>query len=685
MFLKSNRFAKFRQHKVNQTASQIGPKVAIAAFISYDSLTVSETKVKFFFNSMLDFLRRKKRSWAITLLLAVIVVTFVLYFGGNYFDKQMAQNVAEINGEPISPRELEFRYQKALESYREILKRPLTPEMIKSLNLKGAILEDLIEKRLLLQEARRLGLEVTDEELADAIAAVPAFQVKGKFDKERYLMVLRQQRLIPAQFEEEQKAELTVQKIFALIRDSVHVTEAEARDQYMMDAENLNLHFIRLPAGDFLPEAKVSETEIKEFYEKNKEALREPLRVQVEYIAYRFANFTPKVEIADKEVEDFYKANLEKRFRQPQAVRLRHMLFQLPEGSPDKSKEAVHAKAEGAMRELLEGRDFAAVARRVSDDPRGAEPSQWLTRSQMPPALEKTAFGLKKGDISKVVESPLGLHILKLEDFREERTRTLKEARAEIVAEITREKGRNEAAKAADEDRDKALSGTEFSALAKARNLNVGVSPLFAQDEPLPDVGAVPDFYEAAFSLSFKQISTPVQGPDAYFLVKLKDRKEPAIPSFDSVRPRLENDLRDKKALDLAVQKANGLLAQLKKGKPITVLAAENQRKLEETGWFQRNAPELPKIGALQESKTGGIKLSAYQPIPDHVYTQKEAVYILALKESRAADIEFFNKEKTRLQEQALAQKKQQVLKKYMDGLKARAQINVNPAFLEPV
>jgi peptidyl-prolyl cis-trans isomerase D len=215
--------------------------------------------------------------------------------------------------------------------------------------------------------------------------------------------------------------------------------------------------------------------------------------------------------------------------------------------------------------------------------------------------------------------------------------------------------------------------------------LNVRVSPLFAQDEPLPDVGAVPDFYEAAFSLSFKQISTPVQGPDAYFLVKLKDRKEPAIPSFDSVRPRLENDLRDKKALDLAVQKANGLLAQLKKGKPITVLAAENQRKLEETGWFQRNAPELPKIGALQESKTGGIKLSAYQPIPDHVYTQKEAVYILALKESRAADIEFFNKEKTRLQEQALAQKKQQVLKKYMDGLKARAQINVNPAFLEPV
>lgn len=634
---------------------------------------------------MLDFLRRKKRSWAIILLLAVIVLTFVLYFGGNYYDKQMAQNVAEINGEPISPRELEFRYQKALESYREILKRPLTPELIKSLNLKNAILEDMIEKRLLLQEARRLGLEVTDQELGEAIATIPVFQVKGRFDKERYLLVLRQQRIVPAQFEEEQKAELTVQKIFALIRDSVHVTEAEARDRYMTDAESLNLHFIRLGAGDFLPQAKLSETETKEFYDKNKEALREPVRVQVEYIAYRFASFTPRVDIADKEIEDFYKANLEKRFRQPEAVRLRHILFQSPEGEPDKSKEALRARAESAMGELLQGKDFVTVARRVSDDPRGAEPSQWLTRSQVPPALEKAAFSLKKGDISGVVESPLGLHILKLEEFREGRTQSLKEVRAEIAAEITREKGRTEAAKAAEEDRDKALSGTEFSSLAKARKLNAGVSPLFSQNEPLPEVGAVPDFYETAFSLSFKQISTPVQGPDAYFLIRLKDRKEPAIPSFDAVRARLEQDLRDKKALDLAVQKGNGLLAQLKQGKPIQVLAAESRLKLEETGWFQRNASELPKIGALQESKAGGVNLSAHRPIPDQVYTQKDAVYVLTLKESRPADIEFFNKEKTRLQEEALAQKKQQVLKKYLDTLKARAQINVNPAFLEPV
>jgi peptidyl-prolyl cis-trans isomerase D len=299
--------------------------------------------------------------------------------------------------------------------------------------------------------------------------------------------------------------------------------------------------------------------------------------------------------------------------------------------------------------------------------------------------LEKAVFGLKKGDISQIVESPLGLHILRLEDFREARTRTLKEARAEIAAEIARERGRSEAAKAAEEDRDKALAGTEFSALANARNLNAGISPLFARSDPLPEVGAVPDFYEAAFSLSFKQVSAPVQGPDAYFLVKLKDRKEPAIPSFESVRPRLEKDLRDKKALDLAVQKANGLLAQLKKGKSITALAAESQLKLEETGWFQRNTPELPKIGALQEAKTGGVKLSAYQPIPDQVYTRNDAVYILALKDSRAADVDFFHKEKIRLQEQALAQKKQQVLKKYMDGLKARARINVNPAFLEPL
>src|SRR5262245_7548693 len=151
---------------------------------------------------MLDVLRKRKRSWIIIFLLGLIIVVFIAFYGGNKFRDQASQDIAEVNGELITQREFALHYQKEMDRYREMFKGALTPELENNLNLIGSLLEQPIEKRLNLQVTSNHVLAATDEDLMTAIAQVPDFQVNGRFNKDRYLQLLRANRINPGQFEE---------------------------------------------------------------------------------------------------------------------------------------------------------------------------------------------------------------------------------------------------------------------------------------------------------------------------------------------------------------------------------------------------------------------------------------------------------------------------------------------------
>jgi len=634
---------------------------------------------------MLDQLRKRKRSWVIIFFLGLIVFTFVLYFGGRLGKEPGLESVAKINGEVISEREFAIDYDRLVDFYREIYKGALTPETLKSLNLKGMLLEEIVQRRLLLQEVRRLGLEVSDEEVTEVIATIPGFQVNGRFSKERYLQVLRAKRVSPTQFEEEQREQLGIQKLSAVVGDAVRVTEEELRERYRMAQERVNFYFIRLSSNNFLSQAEVTEQEIKNYYERNKQALKEPLKVQVEYLAYPFDQFSAKVQVTDKEIEEYYKANQEKKFHQPQAIRARHILIRLSPNADDKQKELIRSKAEGVLREARAGKDFAQLAKEYSEDQTSAQGGEigWLTPGELPAPLDKAAFALKKDETTSLVETPLGYHILRVEERREEKTKSLKEARDEIARALRAERGRADAVKAADKDREKAVSGAELSLLAKERGIPFKVSPFFSSSEPVPEIGPVEQFSKAAFSLGVKELSSPVEGPTAAYLIKMRQRKEAVLPPLEAVRSEVAGRLRATKALEAATQRANALLQELKKEKDIKKVAQAHGLSIEETGWFLRSAAQIPKMGAMQEIKPGEIPISAQRPIPERVYAEKGDLYLFAFKESQGADMEQFEKEKDRLQELALREKRQKALQALVESLKGKAQIEIQPKFLE--
>jgi len=634
---------------------------------------------------MLDFLRKRKRNWVIILFLGIIVVTFALFVGSGKFRDQGAGDIAEINGESISQREFAIQYERALERYRQMFKGSLTPEMIKGLNIRGSLLEELIQKKLMLQEARSLGLTATDDDLAEQLALAPEFQVGGRFSKDRYLQILQSNRLLPAEFEEEQRDQLTIQRLYSVLVDSVHVSDAEVRDRYKIDQEKINLSYIKLPVSNFTSQVKLTDNDINKYYERNKESLKQPLKIQVEYVTYPYERFEPSEQISQKEIEEYYQANRDDKFHHPKEVKLRYISVKLEPGADAAQKKTVQTRAEGIVKEARSGKDFADLAKRFSEDPTASKGGDlgWIAAGQLPAPIEKTIFALAKGAVSDPVETPAGFQIFKAEDLKEEKTESLKEATPEIIKSLKAERAKKEAAKIADRDREKALSGADLSKLAQESGVKVAVSNWLAAGETLPEIGENQEFYKNAFALAPKDVSPVIEGKNAYYLLRLKERKEPATPPLASVRDQIAKNLTESKAYELALQKGNSLLEQLRKEKDISKLAQTGDSKIEETGWFPRSAQQLPKIGELAELKGGPIILSAQKPIPDKVYTQKDAVYVLAFKESQPADMEQFEKDKAALMKQAQGEARQRVLVKFLDNLKAKAKVKINNAFLE--
>lgn len=636
---------------------------------------------------MLDFLRKKKRSWIITILLGLIIVVFIAFYGGSQQPTGVASHVAEINGESISQREFIVHYQRAVERYREMFKGSLTPELLKNLNIKQSLLEEMIEARLVLQEARRLGLSATDEELMNAIAQVPEFHVNGRFNKERYIQLLRANRLTPAQFEEDQRKQLTIQRLLGVLADAAHVTEAEVRERYRFEQEKINLQFVRFSVSDNLSDVRITDEDVQKFYDRNKESLKEPLKVQVEYIPYSFEQFSGPVQLTDKEVEDYYNSNRATKFTTPKQAKVRYVMVRLDAGADAKQKETAQVRANRIVAEARAGKSFAELAKKESQDPSAEKGGEigWLNQGQLPEALDKQIFALAKGEISEPIETPVGFHIVKVEDIKEEKTLSLAEAKPVIMRELKLEKGKYEAAKIADRDREKAASGNDLAKIAQESGLSLKTTRLFSEGEVLPEIGPTQDFYKTALALKAKEVSSVIEGPNAYYVLQAKERTEAVVPPLDAVRGKIEKGLKESKAYEMSVQQANDSLDQVKKEPNLAKLARDKKLKLEETGWFARNTQQLPKVGELQNLTAGSLALSARKPIPDRIFTQADAAFVFAFKEAQPADMAQFEKDKSQLMQQALTEARQRILLKFKDELKAKAKIEINSGPLEEI
>jgi len=371
---------------------------------------------------------------------------------------------------------------------------------------------------------------------------------------------LRNNRLTPQEFERSQHDALLLAKWQTLIEQSALVTEPEARLAFRDLHERVDLAYLSFSAKDYEGNVQVNREKGERYYRAFPEEFRQPEQVRVEYLFWDPRSFERTVAVTPLQVEDYYESH-QKEFRIPETVQVRHILLRVPEGADAKKEEEVRAKARMVGEQLTKGADFAALARKYSEDPsssRGGDLGK-LRRGESVPEFEKAAFSLKPGQISEPVRTQFGFHVIQVLSREPEKTRRLEDVREEIVRTLRLEKSRQRAESEAAKVKQSFASADKkrsFQDLSKDASAEYKVTAWFSRGKAIAGIPSWQAVATAALNLKAGEVGGPVPVPEGIYLLRVLERKESRIPPFEEVRGDVEKALVRKEAREQAAQGA---------------------------------------------------------------------------------------------------------------------------------
>jgi len=630
---------------------------------------------------MLKYMRTHATSWIIKVGLSFIIVVFALYFGFGRMRGKREAMVAEVNGQIITVKDFNQSYQNLLALYRNRYKNQLSNEMIRALGLKQQALNELIDNILLYQEGRRMNFHVSPEELRRSIQSFPLFQVDGKFNKGMYLRLLRLNRMEPEDFEQMQEQHLLIDKVRNLIlQNTGTISEEEAREAYLIENERVNLEFIRVKKEDFLEKSQATRAEVDEYFLRHRESFRIPERVNAHYMVFRPKDFRDKVEdISQEEIKIYYEMNIED-FVDQEQVKARHILIGVsPDADPGKIEQA-RKKAEEILAKAKQGEDFASLAEKHSEGPSAKKGGDlgYFPRGRMVREFEDAAFSLGAGEISSLVRTRFGFHIIKVEDVRKERTRGLDEVRASIESTLRDQKARDLAERNAEEALYTLYKDEEIKEVAEEYHVSVKETGFFSRGEKIKEIPSNDDMTSVVFSLKVGDVSPVIEISKDLYIFQLFEKQEPRLPELEEVRDKVEKELREKKAGEQAESAAEKLLAELKGGKPMKEVASDKGFKVEETGLFRKGTNYIPKFGFSEGAVDVIASLSTDHPYADRPLEIGTDWVVPRFKELQKPDFKKYeSKDRETWERQFRMMKAEDGYRRWLGALRGRSKIEV--------
>jgi len=617
---------------------------------------------------MLDLMRKHAQSPWVWGIVGAIVVVFI--FWGIWAPHEGRQReLVKVGDYIITVVEAKNYYQTMRDRYQSVYGERFTEEMAKKLDLKKRAVQEMVNRVLLLQEARRQGLKVTDEEVEASIHSNPAFQKDGLFDQATYVRALQRARMATNYFEASQKEMLLINKLQGLIVTSVKVSDPEVLEAYRQGFEKINLDMISLNPADF-KDVSLTPEELQEYFSKHKEEFKLPAKAKIRYLLFDPQNYLKQIPVSAKEIEDYYANNKEK-FGQPKRVKVRHILIKADPRDKEGTAKAKQ-KAESIREEAAKGKDFARLAKLNSEDPgtkdRGGEIG-FISKGMVVPEFEQAAFSMKAGEISPVIQTQFGFHILKVDEIQEASTQPLEKVKAQIEVLLKNRQARGIAYDLADQAFAQASKDKSLDKFAEEKKLTVKETPLFSADDK---IDLDPKLKGAALSMGKGDITPPLRVGEAFAVLQAVEIQEARTPALKEVEAKVTEALRKEKQKEKALAKAKVILEKLKKGADFKATAAQEGLKVEETGFFPR-ASAPPKISASEDLRKGLTALSLKNPYPETPIFQDGKYSILHLKEVKGIDLEQFNSQKENFRRGLLMQKQETVLANWLEDLLEQA------------
>src|SRR5579862_1396008 len=431
--------------------------------------------------------------------------------------------------------------------------------------------EQLITRQALIVEAGRMGLRVTPAEVRDELQhgryAATFFPGGNFIGQPEYEDLLQRYNLTTTKFEQTVGDDILLTKLQALISSSAGVSDDQIHNEFVKQNTKVKFDYAYLKQDDLKKGLHPTDEELKAYYESHKASYANsiPEKRKVKYAVVDMAKAEAEVQVTQDDLRSYYDAHRDQ-YRVPEQVKVSHILIKTPLPGPDgkvdeKGAAEAQQRATDLLKQLKSGAKLEDLAKKYSEDPGSAKQGGslgWIGRGQTVPEFEKVAFSLPKGQISELVKSSYGFHIIRVDDKQDAHMKSLDEVKGEIEPIVKHQKAQQTAQKKAETLLAQARS-QGIDAAAAAQGTPVITSDFFSRRDTLPGLGQAPQFMDAVFSAQEKSPPDVASASDGIVVFQLLGVKPAATPSFEEIRSRVEDEFKNERSNILLTQKAQEL------------------------------------------------------------------------------------------------------------------------------
>ena len=629
---------------------------------------------------MLRYLRENTGNWIIKIFLGIIVIVFV-FLGVGSFGTKRNNSIATINDEPITMEEYQQAYKAIVDQMRARFGKNLNDDILKALNVKQQALDSLIEQKLILAQADKLEIVISDKELQQSLLSIKAFQKEGKFNLDQYKKVLSLNSLNSEVFEQNQINSLRQQKVRDMVLSAVNVSDLEARDWYLFQNTKIAVDYLLFNPGSY-SDIHPDEEQIKNFYTENKDNYKSDPKIKAVYLKFSPEDHKDKVTVSETNIKEYYEEHQEE-FKIPQKVEARHILIKVAKDAEEAEVKSAEKRALEIYEMIGKGQDFEQLAKQYSEGPSkegGGYLGIFEKQSMVKPFADK-AFSMKAGEIGKPVRTMFGWHIINVIAKFDASTQALAQASGKIKKELEQQELQNFAYDKAGEAFDAVIDGDDFEQVSLIANKKIIKTKEFSMNGEGLDIVDNTGFASAAFGLSVDDISDVKQFGDAYYLIKPVLKIEPVVQELDLVKDRILKELTAKLQKEQAKKEAQLYITKANDEKTLDQLAKEHHLKVKSTNLFTRNST-IEGVGNSPEFIQAGFLLNQNNKIHSEIIETPAGYYIIGFKEKKSPEESEILENLKTVKNEISWRKQTQSYQAWINELKKNSEINYDPQIL---
>jgi peptidyl-prolyl cis-trans isomerase D len=549
--------------------------------------------------------REKVKKYLLVFFLSIVSLGMIMVFtplGGGDINQGPSNVLASVGGTRITTEDL----RQTIDNRLRNSSLGSDPKIIPA--IAGTVLDDMVLRQAMAMEARNMGLEVSDKELQSALEKIPWLYPKGQFvGMAAYQNFVSQQMgLTTQEFEDEIRQSLLLQKIQAVVSDGVEVTPAEvheAFDQHFMKAK---IQYVVFDPSKFLKAVPVTDQDLQNYFKEHSARYEQKEQRQAQYVLITPDEVRSNISITDAELKQYYTDHLAD-YRVPDRAKVAHILFKTTGKTPAEIKK-LEKTAEEVLAKIKAGANFAEMAKKYSDDTSASNGGNigWIVHGQTVKEFEDTAFSMKPGEVSGLVHTSYGIHIIKILDKQTAHLQSFNDVKDSIRSILMkRQMAAAQQAYADKLDIEFKANPKQFESIAKQAGLEVKQTPLFQYGQTVPDFGSNDAFQNLSFELKQGEVGQPITVPKGTAIIQVTKIVPAHLPKLDDVRAMVEEDYRAAQSKILAHQKATAFAARAQKG-DFAGLARTDHYDLQESNDFtqQDSVPNLGPAQTVQEAFT---------------------------------------------------------------------------------